>query len=475
MPATVQKTHVGCDSTSLYAVGYVDELDNQADGGVNETATDSPGGVPTSNLIESAELEGPDLAEDQAKDLTRLSHASEAADGTQLDGTGQAESSHTGSGGEDPSDLVAAITPVEPDGDLGQDDPQGGKSGSRPTIGGHRVHELALAFPAMSKEDFEGLKESIATSGLLEPITLYQGKILDGRHRYRACRELGITPTFMIWDGPGLPAEFVLAKNINRRHLNQSQRAMIAAKLSPGGKGRRSKNARIQAISQDDAAKQLNVGRSSVQQARTIIDAGIPALVHAVDAKEIAVSAAAKIAKEGKAAQLRLLEDARAKKGKSSRPRAPKGAGTKDAKSPRLAKHAEATSSEGEYDVPETTSKYPEQPTQFAATLDDQRILEDAPTEPNQPAELAVAIEAPVRDIAPGPPLASIITRFAEACQLIDENVFHVIQELILGPDDSSLVLFEARVSRAKAALFKFTDAITKARDQDWPADETSR
>jgi hypothetical protein len=186
---------------------------------------------------------------------------------------------------------------------------------AKPVIGGHEVDELALAFPAMSEEDFKGLKESIAvTGGLLEPITLYKNKILDGRHRARACEELGILPKYVNWDGPGSPSDYVLARNLNRRHLNESQRAMVAARLSRVGKGRPSKNAQIQALPQDEAAKRLNVSRSSVQDARKVVDRGIPELTEAVDSKEIPVSAAAKIAKQPKSLQAKALKDARLKK-----------------------------------------------------------------------------------------------------------------------------------------------------------------
>jgi len=50
-------------------------------------------------------------------------------------------------------------------------------------------HPLADVFETMDGLAFDGLKQSILDSGLLEPITTYQNKILDGRNRYRACVE----------------------------------------------------------------------------------------------------------------------------------------------------------------------------------------------------------------------------------------------------------------------------------------------
>ena len=44
-------------------------------------------------------------------------------------------------------------------------------------------HELALVFPPMTESEFAAFKEDIREHGQHEPITLYEGKILDGLHR----------------------------------------------------------------------------------------------------------------------------------------------------------------------------------------------------------------------------------------------------------------------------------------------------
>lgn len=93
-----------------------------------------------------------------------------------------------------------------------------------------QIHPACLILPEMDQEDFEKLKEDIAGFGLRHPITLYQGMILDGRHRYRACIEIGIEPIFEDWQGGSSVVEFVLGENLHRRHLTAGQKAMVGTK-----------------------------------------------------------------------------------------------------------------------------------------------------------------------------------------------------------------------------------------------------
>ena len=69
--------------------------------------------------------------------------------------------------------------------------------------------------------------------GLREPITLYEGKVIDGKHRYRACVELGIEPHTRELSGAGTPLEYIISENVKRRHLTVGQRAALAVELRP--------------------------------------------------------------------------------------------------------------------------------------------------------------------------------------------------------------------------------------------------
>lgn len=100
------------------------------------------------------------------------------------------------------------------------------------------VHELGEIFPHMQPHEFKRLKESIKKSGLYHKITLYEGKILDGKERYRACREVGVEPQFDTFEDRvaagfrGTPIDFLLSKNLYRQHFTEDQLAMAAVRLT---------------------------------------------------------------------------------------------------------------------------------------------------------------------------------------------------------------------------------------------------
>jgi hypothetical protein len=94
-------------------------------------------------------------------------------------------------------------------------------------------HEIANLFPLLAGAEYAALKADIEANGLHEGIWTHKGKIIDGRNRYRVCRELGREPQFREWDGNGSLVTFVVSLNLHRRHLTSSQRAAIAAEILP--------------------------------------------------------------------------------------------------------------------------------------------------------------------------------------------------------------------------------------------------
>jgi site-specific DNA-methyltransferase (adenine-specific) len=88
-----------------------------------------------------------------------------------------------------------------------------------------KTHPAADSFPMMDSNRYAELVADIKEHGQLEPITLCDGMILDGRNRYKACLELGIDPKTRQYDGD--PWAYVWSLNGQRRDLVAEQRYLI--------------------------------------------------------------------------------------------------------------------------------------------------------------------------------------------------------------------------------------------------------
>lgn len=106
---------------------------------------------------------------------------------------------------------------------------------TRERIAGYDVHPAATAFPMMSDDEIESLAEDIKENGQTDPIVILDGEILDGRHRAKACEIAGVTPmvTKLTRVDVPSPVQYVVSKNLHRRHLSASQRAALALELEP--------------------------------------------------------------------------------------------------------------------------------------------------------------------------------------------------------------------------------------------------
>lgn len=173
-----------------------------------------------------------------------------------------------------------------------------------------RFHALANLFPLLEGREFDEFVADIKTNGLHEPIWIYQGEILDGRNRYRACVAGGVEVRTREYMGDS-PVAFVWSLNGTRRQLNKSQLAMIAVKmLEPlKAEAKKRQGARTdlniptvpegsgesgEAVAQ--AAALVGLGATSVYQAKAVIDRA-PDLAKQVESGKISVDKAHKIMK----------------------------------------------------------------------------------------------------------------------------------------------------------------------------------
>ena len=168
------------------------------------------------------------------------------------------------------------------------------------------AHPLANTMPAMTNDEYEALKTDIEANGQHESIKLLDGIILDGRHRYQACRELDLQPTIEEWTGND-PFQYVISVNLNRRHLSNSQRALAAANVAVLPKGANQHTA-LAASTQKNAAKQFGVSTDSLQRAKKILAFGDQAIIDLVKNDELSIARAAELASLDKKKQVWALK-----------------------------------------------------------------------------------------------------------------------------------------------------------------------
>lgn len=196
-----------------------------------------------------------------------------------------------------------------------------------------RIHPYANLFPLIEGQEFYDLAEDIRVNGLRDRIDMLGEQILDGRNRYRALVWLITTgealgpgwgegsewgalhlegkaltadmlrpESWFFWpfqpDIHGDPLDYVLSKNLSRRHLNDDQRRLIAAELVTMGKGRPGKMPQIAGFSRERAAAALSTDIAGVERARTVIAKAAPEVVEAVKSGAVSVAAAAEIASQ---------------------------------------------------------------------------------------------------------------------------------------------------------------------------------
>jgi ParB-like chromosome segregation protein Spo0J len=181
----------------------------------------------------------------------------------------------------------------------------------------YQIHPYCAAFPDVTPEEDREMSADIQQHGQRDPILLYNGQIIDGKNRLRWCQLAGVDPNVREWKPTSRhPADidaellaFVTSKNLKRRHLDASQRALVAAKLVElSGKNAKTgcKN-----FSTRQAAEQMGVSHVSVQSARSVIRNGVPELEQAVKQGQVAVSDAARVAKLPARRQRKALQGVR--------------------------------------------------------------------------------------------------------------------------------------------------------------------
>ena len=177
------------------------------------------------------------------------------------------------------------------------------------------ISDLAKILPDMQENEFAGLKADIKANSLLEPIYTHEGEVIDGRHRLRACVELGIEPRYEPIDNID-PVRFVWSKNLRRRNFSQSQKAMAIVLLTEWPKRGRPQNnsanlPNFPTLDRKEMAEQEGVSLRLINDSAALVhpDSGaVPELIDAAKQGIVSVTDATKVKDESRRAQRRGLE-----------------------------------------------------------------------------------------------------------------------------------------------------------------------
>ena len=147
------------------------------------------------------------------------------------------------------------------------------------------VHPAADLFPMLSDTELADLAKDIKEHGLVHPVVMFKGVLLDGRNRLAACKIAEVEPTFIEYDGDD-PIAFVVSVNILRRQLNPSQRGGVGVEIEAlraieaKERQRLSKGRGVKGVvnlpqvntgkARDQAAAMVGVSGAMIQRAKTI-------------------------------------------------------------------------------------------------------------------------------------------------------------------------------------------------------------
>ncbi|WLR92925.1 MT-A70 family methyltransferase [Shinella zoogloeoides] len=204
-----------------------------------------------------------------------------------------------------PTDLAGALSLVPADLHGAEPEkPAGGPPARLPH------HPLAALFPMFAEDELQRLADDIAARGQEEPVWLLDGHILDGRNREAACALIGIDAWTKDYEGKD-PLGFVLSLNLHRRHLSESQRAMVAARIVDWERGINQTTAGDANLHAREAGRRLSISERAVKAAKRVRDHGIEQLSDAIRDGRLSVNAGEAISfleREAQEEVLRLEE-----------------------------------------------------------------------------------------------------------------------------------------------------------------------
>lgn len=163
-----------------------------------------------------------------------------------------------------------------------------------------KQHPLSAAYPAMQANEYQALIDSINEIGVQNPITIFEGQVIDGWHRFKAATELGMEcPSVELGDVD--PQEFAKSQGA-RRNITASQNALAITAIyawAPTGKPAKPNMEVTSTLAKTNSelAAIAGVSNKTIQQAKTVHAGGVKAVQEAVRTGAVSVETAAAVSK----------------------------------------------------------------------------------------------------------------------------------------------------------------------------------
>ncbi len=175
---------------------------------------------------------------------------------------------------------------------------------------------LALAFPPLSPAQCSRLLASIIAHGLIHPIVVWRGQVIDGLHRLKACLEAGVEPRYEILDDDADPFQYLAGVNVPHRDMTQNDKARLAYDMSQYSKPGRPRatdenSAHVRNITQGEAAELVGVSKRLVSDASRVLSddsTAVPALQETVRERLVGCRDAAMVVDQPREVQIRGME-----------------------------------------------------------------------------------------------------------------------------------------------------------------------
>lgn len=210
--------------------------------------------------------------------------------------------------------------------------------------GKYEQHEFGKIIPKMLSKQYADLQESIEKQGVLVPITLYDGKVLEGWNRYSIVQDIieaggklpGTVP-YTTFKGNEVEAlEYVMGTNLNRRHITEDKRAALVLNF-------RKKLEKLAPEKSEDeideaTAKHTETSKRTVQRVKAVDKKASPEVKEALEKGEITPATAEKLTKADPAKVAKALEKAKKEK-KATKATVAEATGVKDLAGRKVPKH----------------------------------------------------------------------------------------------------------------------------------------